>query len=494
MNIRTKSIRATLMCAALACPSTLIAGQPELVFADEFNGTELDTSVWTRQVGRGEAFGLPTGWGNNELQYYTGGELNSFVADGKLNIVVKRENIGGANYTSARLRSLNGLDFLYGRVEASIKLPSGPGYWPAFWMLPTGSPYGGWAASGEIDIMESINLADRVYTTIHYGGPWPANQSNGVGFNPGIDLSQGFHRYAIEWEPGAIRWYFNDQLLFTRVESQWFSTNEPAGYGRPPFDVPFHLLLNVAVGGDFPGPPNGSTVFPQTMQVDWVRVTREVQKPFGGTPAAIPGRIQAEDFDTGYADDAYRDSDAVNTGNAYRMEEVDVEAHPEGFNVGWIRRGEWMEYTIDVPYAGEFPVTARVASLLSGGALRLEVDGQPVSEDLIFGPTGGWNNWQQIEGTVTFDRPGVQVVRVADAAEGSAAWNFDWFAIGQGSGGPCGPADISEPIGELTFGDISLFTAAFQFGDPAADLAEPFGSFTFGDISAFIGAFSAGCP
>ncbi len=466
-------------------------GQRQVVFFDDFNGTTLDTSKWERQVGRGEAYGLPTGWGNNELQYYTGGSGNSFVQDGNLNILVKRENVGGANYTSARLRTLNKVDFLYGRVEARIKLPSGAGYWPAFWMLPTGSPYGGWAASGEIDIMESTNIADRTYGTIHHGGAWPRNQSTGAGFSPGFDLSQSFNNYAIEWEPGRITWFFNDQQILTRVSSQWFSENGTTGFSRPPFDMPFHMLLNVAVGGNWPGPPDGSTVFPQAMQVDWVRWTREVQSPFGGTPWAIPGRIETEDFDEGYADDAYRDTDASNNGNAYRLEEVDIQANSNGFHVGWIRTGEFLEYTVQVPAAGAYPFTARVASESAGGAFRLEANGQPISGTVSFDATGGWQNWTTVSGTAEFTTPGVQVIRVAMQAPD---WNFDWIEFSGASDGSCGPADLIAPIGQLTFADISGFLVYFNAQQPQADLAAPFGAWTFADLSAFISAFAAGCP
>ncbi len=482
----------SMLAAAGAVSAGSVAfAQRDVVFFDDFDGTQLDTTKWERQVGRGEAYGLPTGWGNNELQYYTGGSGNSFVQDGNLNILVKRENVGGASYTSARLRTLNKVDFTYGRVEARIKLPSGAGYWPAFWMLPTGSPYGGWAASGEIDIMESTNIADRVYTTIHYGGGWPRNQSFGTGFNPGFDLSQSFNNYAVEWEPGRITWYFNDQQLLTRTSGQWFSENEPAGFGRPPFDVAFHMLLNVAVGGNFPGPPDASTVFPQSMQVDWVRVTREVQKPFNGAPAAIPGRIQAEDFDEGYPDDAYKDTEASNLGNAYRMEEVDIEANAGGFNVGWIRTGEFLEYTVNVPTAGEYTFTARVASESNGGAFSLSQGGSPISDGVTFDATGGWQQWTEVSGQVTFGSAGPQVVRLV-AQEGD--WNFDWIEFSGPDDGRCGPADIIQPLGQLTFADISGFLVYFNAQQPEADLAAPFGAWTFADISAFLSAYLAGCP
>jgi|GEM_PF-1341350 len=249
---------------ALAVPAS---AQWTLAWSDEFDGTSIDTGVWEHMLGDGSAYGNP-GWGNNELQIYTSDAANSYVQDGSLHIVAIKS---GSNYTSARLRTQGSVDIQYGRIEARMKLPTGQGIWPAFWMLPTNSPYGGWAASGEIDIMESINDANRVYGTIHYGDYWPNNASTGGSYGGGIDYSAGFHVMAIEWEPDQIRWYM-DGIQYASVNSStWWSVAAP-GNPRAPFDTPFHMLLNIAVGGDWPGYPDGSTQFPQTLEVDYVRV------------------------------------------------------------------------------------------------------------------------------------------------------------------------------------------------------------------------------
>ena len=242
--------------------------QYQLVWTDTFNGTSLDTSKWSYQVGTG----CPNlcGWGNNELQYYR--PENVTVSGGRLRITAKQENYGGMPYTSGRIRTAGLADWAYGRFEVRAKLPKGQGLWPAIWMLPTDWVYGGWAASGEIDIMELVgHEPNRVHGTLHYGEPYPNNTSSGASYAlPSGDFSDAFHTFAIEWEPTEIRWYVDD--LHYATQNSWWSSGGPY---PAPFDRPFHLLLNVAVGGNWPGNPNGSTQFPQVMEVDWVRVYQE---------------------------------------------------------------------------------------------------------------------------------------------------------------------------------------------------------------------------
>lgn len=238
-----------------------------LVWQDEFDGTSVDLSKWEFQVGDGSLYGNP-GWGNNELQWYQ--SANTSVANGMLTIQARRQSVGGYAYTSSRLRSLGRGDFKYGRFAMRARLPLGKGLWPAFWMLPSdASIYGVWAASGEIDIMESIG-SEQIYGTIHYGGTYPANVSSGslTSMLPGT--VSDFHDYAVEWEPNEIRWYVDGQRFGTKTS--WFSTGGPF---PAPFDVDFHLLLNLAVGGNFPGNPDGSTVFPQSYVIDYVRVYQQ---------------------------------------------------------------------------------------------------------------------------------------------------------------------------------------------------------------------------
>lgn len=239
-----------------------------LVWADEFNDTQLDPEVWFFESGDGSQYGIP-GWGNNEQQYYL--PNNASLENGLLTIEARAELTNGFNYNSARINTRDRFAFRYGRIEARIRLPGGQGLWPAFWLLPQDDAYGTWAASGEIDIMEAINLGgaggNDVHGTIHYGGEWPNNSFSGEHYTVPADATSEFHTYAIEWDATEIRWYVDGVLYAMR--NSWFSSG---GAFPAPFDQPFYILLNVAVGGNWPGNPDGNTVFPVTMEVDWVRV------------------------------------------------------------------------------------------------------------------------------------------------------------------------------------------------------------------------------
>ncbi len=239
----------------------------KLVWEDNFNGNSLDYSKWECEV---NAFG----GGNHELQMYTDRPENVRVADGKLILEARADkpNIVGTqrDYSSGRIRTKHRGDWKYGRVEVRAKLPVGQGLWPAIWMLPTHENYGPWACSGEIDIMEYRGQTpNEILGTLHYGKPWPNNQQS---HESPYRLASGsfaedFHTFAIEWEAGEIRWYVDQQLMQT--VNKW---NSAGGDFPAPFDQPFHLILNVAVGGGFVGNPDASTQFPQQMQVDFVRV------------------------------------------------------------------------------------------------------------------------------------------------------------------------------------------------------------------------------
>ena len=239
---------------------------PTLVWHDEFDGTTLDLTKWSPQTGNGCDIGL-CGWGNNELEYYTDKSTNLQVTGGNLVITARKERVQSSQYTSGRIRSLNKGEWTYGRMEARMKLPTGKGIWPAFWMLPTDEVYGAWPQSGEIDIMEHLgHETSTVYGTIHYGQPYPNNKSTGGKYIlPSGAFKDDFHVFAIEWEPNVMRWYVDGILYSTK-------TNNDLAPERWPFDQRFHFLLNLAVGGNWPGNPDATTVFPQTMLVDYVRV------------------------------------------------------------------------------------------------------------------------------------------------------------------------------------------------------------------------------
>ena len=239
-----------------------------LVWGDEFDAAQLDPEVWFFESGDGSQYGIP-GWGNNELQWYL--EDSAELRDGMLVITAREESAGGKNYTSARLNTRDRFAFKYGRIEARIRFPAGQGIWPAFWMLPQDNVYGTWAASGEIDVVEAVNLGgtggNTVFGTIHFGGESPANVFAGNDYLVPTDATAEFHTYALEWDATEMRWYVDDILYST--QNSWSTTGAPF---PAPFDERFYVLFNVAVGGNFPGAPNAATEFPVTMEVDYVRV------------------------------------------------------------------------------------------------------------------------------------------------------------------------------------------------------------------------------
>lgn len=257
----------------LTCVSLGHAGW-QLTWSDEFNSSLVATTNWTFDIGTGPPY---PGWGNNELEYYTSRTNNVFLADGLLHIVARQESYSGSSYTSAKLKTSGLFSQTYGRFEFYAKLPTGQGYWPALWMMPQNPTYGGWAASGEIDVMENRGSdATRVLGTIHFGGTWPNNTySQGPSYQfAGGDSVTNFHLYAVEWEEGAIRWYVDNQLFQT--QTSWWSSG---GAYPAPFNQPFYLMMNLAVGGNFGGNPDGTAVFPGEMLVDYVRVYKWISEP-----------------------------------------------------------------------------------------------------------------------------------------------------------------------------------------------------------------------
>jgi beta-glucanase (GH16 family) len=284
MKSPAKTAMAVLLAAFLfLSPKLLLAQCPTIVWADEFDAPSLDLSKWSYQVGDGCQEGI-CGWGNNELQYYR--ESNVTLSNGQLHITAKKERVQAKSYTSGRIRSINKGDWTYGRFEARIKLPAGQGLWPAFWMLPTDEVYGGWPQSGEIDIMEFV-AADptRVLGNMHYGDPYPNNKYQGSAFalNSGT-FPEAFHNFALEWEPGILRWFVDDILYMTKTSQDVTPYNWP-------FDQRFHFLLNVAVGGNLGGTVDPN-IFPKVMDVEFVRV-------YNGFKAYISGERVVANQKTG---------------------------------------------------------------------------------------------------------------------------------------------------------------------------------------------------
>jgi beta-glucanase (GH16 family) len=239
-----------------------------LTWSDEFNGadgTAVDPTKWKHDVGG-------TGWGNNELEYYTDGTQNAVVQGGNLVITATKQgasqyhcSYGTCQYTSARLLTQGLFAQQYGRFEARAQMPTGKGLWPAIWMLGDNISTVNWPACGEIDFMETIGTDistnhGSLHMPTNYGPSGTLKLPNGASF------ADAFHTFAIEWEPGTVRFYVDDQLYETQNQS-----TVPAA-DKWEFDHPFFLLINVAVGGQWPGSPDSTTSFPQTLKVDWVRV------------------------------------------------------------------------------------------------------------------------------------------------------------------------------------------------------------------------------
>jgi len=239
-----------------------------LTWSDEFNAPKnspVDSSRWSFDIGGG-------GWGNNELQTYTNRTVNARLEDGALVITVIKENHTGPDnilrgYTSARLLTKKKFTQMYGKFEARIKVPFGQGLWPAFWMLGDDIDSVGWPGCGEIDIMEHIGKQPSIaHGTLHGPGYSGASGITASYALPSYQkFSDNYHVFAVEWEPNVIRFYVDGRLYKTRTPADL-----PQGKTWI-FNHPFFLILNVAVGGSFPGDPDGTTSFPQVMKVDYVR-------------------------------------------------------------------------------------------------------------------------------------------------------------------------------------------------------------------------------
>ncbi|RPH91988.1 MAG: glycosyl hydrolase family protein, partial [Calditrichaeota bacterium] len=415
------------------------------------------------------------------------------------------------------------------KIEARLKLPSGQGMWPAFWMLPTDWVYGGWAASGEIDVMEAVNIPKQIVGSIHYGGVYPDNASSNGYYSQGhgpkaVDFSKDFHVYTLEWTANQMKWYVDGNLYSTKTT--WWSSGGPF---PAPFDQRFHILLNLAVGGNWPGAPDATTVFPQKYYIDWVRVYQfpnnaptvtitnpqesanlpagtisiaanaadsdgsittvkfykgttylgedttapysfdwtnatdgcykikvvavdngglqaadEVnmtvgigcpQLPYSGTPAAIPGTIQAEDFDTGIEGEAYHDITTGNSGGVYRPDsDVDIEACTEGgYNVGWIDAAEWLEYTVNIASADNYDINIRVASQSTEGNFHLEMNGVSITGSVSAPATGGWQNWQTVTVNNISLSAGIKIMKFVSETGG---FNLNYISLSKSSGVP----------------------------------------------------------
>jgi beta-glucanase (GH16 family) len=484
----------------------------KLIWSDEFNGTQLDATNWTKETGGG-------GWGNNELEYYTDRDVNAFVSNGLLTIKAMSEVYGGRNYTSARIKTQGKRFFKYGKIEARMKLPYGQGIWPAFWMLGESIASIGWPACGELDIMEMVGGSsgnNKVYGTAHWdnGG----HQSYGSNYAlPAGNLCDDFHTYALVWEPQKLEWYIDDiKYCSLAITADYYSEFRENAF----------IIFNLAVGGNWPGSPDASTVFPQTLQVDYVRVYQDTlalpsvsmvtpadnavfsagsditlsadarcvddiksvefyqdavkigetaikpfeitwrnvqtgcykvsanaitsrgfskmsntvqikvgdscgKAPYKGYLQTIPGKLEGENFDLGGNGVGYYDTDAANTGGAYRpTESVDIQACTDvngGYNIGWIYAGEWLSYSINVTETNTYDFNFRAASSnAAGGDISAAIDGVDVTGLVHITSTGGLQTWATFSKKNIALKQGVHTLKILF---NTAGYNFNYLTV-----------------------------------------------------------------
>jgi len=269
--IYVRQLRSLFGGAAIVLGTFTAYGDWNIVWSDEFNGNSLNPGNWTFDTGNNG------GWGNKELEYYTSRTNNVYVSDGLLHLRAQLESYGSQNYTSARIKSKGLFYKKYGRFEWRAKLPTGTGFWPALWMLPQSSPYGGWPNSGEIDVVENKgNIPNKEGGTIHYGGQHGDVYSGQTYTFPSGDSVANFHTYLLDWTTNKISWYVDGNLYENQIN--WWSNvgTSTNRYPYPaPFDQPFYIIMNLAIGGNYLGNPSTNSInpsLPGEMQVDYVRV------------------------------------------------------------------------------------------------------------------------------------------------------------------------------------------------------------------------------
>jgi beta-glucanase (GH16 family) len=386
----------------------------KLIFYDEFNGSSLDTSKWTYAIGNGCP--INCGWGNNEREYYTSDTANVFLKDG--NLVLRAlykpnyEN-SGSDFTSGKVTTQGKFDHKYGRYEARMKLSTGRGTWPAFWLLPTKNEYGPWPTSGEIDIMEFQGHDPyTVSGTVHYGNLWPNNKYDGNVYSV-LDsaFNESFHTFALEWDSISMRFFVDNHLFKTEVKNP--SSLKPLSNNavKWPWDKEFFMILNLAIGGNLSGNLStaqilAETTFPQSILIDYVRVydmdtsfSSTLQTPYDGKPIAIPGKIQAEHYNHGCNGVAYYDADNGNKSTKFRTDGVDIETCYDvdgGFDVNNIADGEWLNYDVDVASEGDYVFTFRVATNQTGKYFRVESNGQVIIDTVLVANTGSMVTWRNV--------------------------------------------------------------------------------------------------
>ena len=373
----------------------------DLVWSDEFDGSALNTSDWTFEIGTGN-----DGWGNNELQYYT--NRNLYLKDGVMVIRADEESFRGRSYTSSRIKTQGNQSFQYGRIDIRARMPEGQGIWPALWMLGKNINEVSWPYCGEVDIMEMVGGGsgkdNRVVGTAHWNaGGLNASYSPASFGNPKLmpeNLSNNFHVYSIVWDSNRIKWYIDD------VQYHIMSIDNSASLEA--FQKEFFLIFNLAVGGQWPGNPDTSTIFPQRLLVDYVRVFQDENgnsSGQSGTTHPVPGLIEAED----YTD----------------MSGIQIETTTDtggGSNVGYIDTGDWLEFSLDVADEGSYLIEYRVASKVGSNGFQALIDGTLIDTQAVQN-TGGWQSWTTNSVIVNLNS-GEHTLRLNAIGN---EWNLNWI-------------------------------------------------------------------
>ncbi|MDF2454756.1 MAG: glycoside hydrolase family 16 [Cytophagaceae bacterium] len=479
------------------------------VWADEFNGSI--SSDWVFETGAG-------GWGNNELQYYR--RENATVENGKLVITARRENFGGAQYTSARMKTQGKKSWKYGKIEARIAMPAFSGIWPAFWMLGDKISSTGWPACGEIDIMEHINGGTNAHATIHWQDANGYHAQYGGSTNTSVT---SYHNYTVEWDAASIKWYLDGVKYHeANIANSVNGTSE--------LHENFFLLLNMAVGGNWPGFNIDNGGFPAKMYVDYVRVFNKSSAPsgiaivykdcnFGGSAVGLPAGdytlaalqargvsnddISSFHLQSGYEIVLYDNSNLtgstltrrsninclVDEGWNDRTSSIRIRTIPTSFtrtiqaesysemsgvqvegttdtgggqNVGYIESGDWMTYkNINFPSSGTYKVEYRVAG--NGGRLSLDLNsGTTVLGALNVPATGGWQNWRTISHTVNVNAGTYKLGLYA----ASGGWNINWIRITKVTN-----ARTEEAAADAEFVEAPSYAAALSaYPNPAENI------------------------
>lgn len=363
----------------------------KLVWSDEFSNSI--SKDWVFESGHGS-----NGWGNNELQYYQ--KENARIENGQLVITAKKEDVSDASYTSVRMKTQGKKTWRYGKIEARIKMPAFQGVWPAFWMLGDNIGNVGWPNCGEIDVMEHVNTEQRTYGTVHYTD---GNQSyKHVGGNKEIDVTQ-YHTYTIDWDENRILWFVdNVQYHEFNIANNVDGTHE--------FHKPFFILLNMAIGGNWPGFSIDDSAFEAEMYVDYVRVYQKEED------VAVENPTSSNLFEA----EAYTAMSGVQ-----KETTSDIDG---GQNVGFIDTGDWMSYSniIVVLEDGDYKIEYRVASPNSDTMLSADLNAGSVQLGKLTIPnTGGWQDWTTISHTVSLNSGMYDFGIYAQ----KGGWNINWFKI-----------------------------------------------------------------